>query len=198
MKPVIQQYLQHVGQTCPLLGEEVLAVFARGLEVQELAPKAFLRRVGETAPTMAYVANGLIKAFYVDENGEQININFLREGMYAGDYLAFAKQQTSKYSFQCLEYCTLIHFSHAHREQCVAKIPAIEGYFRRMIEQALVNYLQRTESFLLADAHQRYLHFLQTQPDLFRRISVSDLCSYLGIRRQTLTRIRKNMLEPTK
>ena len=77
-------------------------------------------------------------------------------------------------------------------------MPAIEGYFRRMIEQALVNYLQRTESFLLADAHQRYLHFLQTQPDLFRRISVSDLCSYLGIRRQTLTRIRKNMLEPTK
>ena len=72
MKPVIQQYLQHVGQTCPLLGEEELAVFARGLEVQELAPKAFLRRVGETAPTMAYVANGLIKAFYVDENGEQI------------------------------------------------------------------------------------------------------------------------------
>lgn len=50
MNPIIKQYLQHVGQTCPLLGEEELAVFARGLEVQELAPKAFLRRVGKLRP----------------------------------------------------------------------------------------------------------------------------------------------------
>lgn len=198
MNPIIEQYLQHVRQIYPLLREDELAFFTQGLLVQELPPKALFRQAGEPAHTMAYIANGLIKAFYVDENGSQININFLREGMYAGDYLAFAKQQPSKYSFQCLEYCTLVHFSHAHREECVAKIPAIEGYFRRMIEQAFLNYLQRTESFLLADAQQRYLHFLQTQPDLFRRLSISDLCSYLGIQRQTLTRIRKNMLEQPK
>lgn len=193
MNSILAKYLQHVHRLCPRLSEAELAVFGSGLSVQTLPRKALFRRAGEQADSMAYVVNGLLKAYYVDEAGNAVNINFLREGMYAGDYLAFAQQRPSRYDFQCLEFCTLVLLPHAHLHDCQQHIPAIEGYLRQMIETAFIAYLQRTENLLSTDAEQRYRHFLATQPDLVRRISLSDLCSYLGMQRQTLTRIRQKI-----
>lgn len=193
--PAIPPFLQHIQTLCPSLNDDELALFARGLSVIELPPKAILYQAGDKVHHIHYVAQGLIKAFYVDEQGNQININFLREGVYATDYLAFSTQAPSKYSFQCLEYCVLIAFSSEHQEYCSKQIPHIERYFRIMIEQAFIRYLQRTEGFLLADAESRYRQFITQNPELFRRLSVSDLCSYLGIQRQHLTRIRKKLLQ---
>lgn len=195
---VVAEYLQHVQHVCPQLNTQDLAFFAQGLVVQELPPKAFFRQAGEAAGSMAYVAEGLLKAFYASADGRQTNINFLCEGMYAGDYAAFIRQQPCTYSFQCLEYCTLVCFSRTHQESCTRHIPAINIYFRKMVESAFIAYLQRTESLLVEDAQTRYTDFLHAHPDLFRRVSVSDLCSYLGIQRQTLTRIRKKLLHPAK
>lgn len=193
---VITDFYRHILELCPSLTEQDFVIFAKGLEVITLPPKAMLHQVGEQIDRIHYVAQGLIKAFYTDEAGNQININFLREGVYATDYFAFSSGKPSQYSFQCLEYCVLIAFSVEHQEHCSQRIPHIERYFRKMIEQAFFSYLRRTESFLLTDAESRYLCFMNDYPDLFRRISVSDLCSYLGIQRQHLTRIRKKLLEP--
>lgn len=195
MNASIDHFLKHIQTVSPQLSEQDLNLFAEGLQIVELPPKAMVYQAGDTVEQIHYVVQGLVKAFYIDEAGNQTNINFLREGMYATDYFAFSSGKPSKYGFQCLEYCVLIAFSAEHQEYCSQRIPHIERYFRKMVEQALFGYLQRTESFLLADAQSRYLHFIRHYPDVFRRISVSDLCSYLGIQRQHLTRIRKKLLD---
>lgn len=194
----IAAYLAHVRQVCPQLGERDLALLASGLVVKTFASRAFARKAGEAADSIFYVASGLLKVFYEDAQGGVTNINFLREGMYAGDYAAFISGQACKYSFQRLEYCVLVGVSRQHQMLCSEQIPAIEAYFRKMVEAAFVAYLRRTESLLMADAQTRYLDFLRDFPDLHQRISVSDLCSYLGVQRQTLTRIRKKLLRPPK
>lgn len=189
-------YLAHVQAVCPRLSAADVAFFARGLQVRALPARAFLRRAGEAADSLFYVSEGLLKVFYEDENGGQTNINFLQAGQYAGDYSAFVSGRPCQYSFQCLEDCTLLGFSRAHQAACSEQIPAIEGYFRKMVEAALLAYLRRTERLLVADARTRYVEFLQDFPDLHRRVSVSDLCSFLGVQRQTLTRIRQQLRRP--
>lgn len=191
---ILNNFYQHIHALAPHITEADFAIFAQGLQIMTLPPKAMLYYAGDTVNQIHYVAQGLVKAFYTDEAGNQININFLREGVYVTDYFAFSTGKPSKYSFQCLEYCVLIAYSVEYQEYCSQHIPHIERYFRKMIEQAFFSYLQRTESFLLADAESRYVRFMQDYPDVFRRISVSDLCSYLGIQRQHLTRIRKKLL----
>jgi DNA-binding MarR family transcriptional regulator len=52
---------------------------------------------------------------------------------------------------------------------------------------------RRIESFLFENAETRYLDFIKENPDLFNRVSLSYLASYLGIERQSLTRIRKKL-----
>ena len=60
-------------------------------------------------------------------------------------------------------------------------------------EEVLKMQQRRIERFLFDNAENRYLNFVNEYPDLFNRVSVSYLASYLGIERQSLTRIRKKL-----
>ncbi|WP_227548729.1 hypothetical protein [Moraxella catarrhalis] len=53
--------------------------------------------------------------------------------------------------------------------------------------------IARIDSLLITDGQTRYVRFIETNPKLAARISVSDLSSYLGMSRQMLTRIRKKL-----
>jgi hypothetical protein len=60
-------------------------------------------------------------------------------------------------------------------------------------EEVVVMQQSRIESFLFENAEQRYLNFISSNPNLFNRISLTYLSSYLGIERQSLSRIRKSL-----
>ncbi len=73
----------------------------------------------------------------------------------------------------------------------------MERYGRLVAEEVLKIQQKRIESFLFETAEDRYIKFINEDPDLFNRVSISHLCSYLGIERQTLTRIRKKLSDVT-
>jgi CRP/FNR family transcriptional regulator len=62
-----------------------------------------------------------------------------------------------------------------------------------LVEELLKQFQKRIESFLFETAEVRYINYLKEYPDLIERISISNLCTYLGIERQSLTRIRKKL-----
>ena len=63
-----------------------------------------------------------------------------------------------------------------------------------MLRRELCHKQERIDSFIFDNAETRYMNFLKSNPDLNNRITVTMLSSYLGIERQTLTRIRKKIL----
>ena len=62
-----------------------------------------------------------------------------------------------------------------------------------MAEAVLKSQQKRIESFLFETAEERYLNFVNDHADIFNRISLSQLSTYLGIERQSLTRIRQKL-----
>lgn len=190
----LTHYLDYVRTLCPLLTKEQIAVLAQGLHVQTLSPKQSLLASGEIPQCVYHIVQGLIKAVYTNDDGEQVNVNFFQEAMAVVDYQALRTQTPSRYDFIAIEPCTLIVMPLSHLEQCCVQTPQIEQLYRLSLEQALFAYVRRTERFLITKAEERYLDFMHTEPELFRRLSVSDLSSYLGIQRQSLTRIRKQLL----
>ena len=191
----LQQYLAQVRANCPTLTDADLHRFAQGLRVQTLAPKENFLNVGDIPHSVGYIMQGLFKAVYTDSDGNRVNVNFFREGNSVCDYQAFREQTPSRYDFAAIEHSTLILVPRDHLEACTAEMPQLERYYRIALERALFAYVRRTERFLITDAAARYREFITQEPELFKRLSVSDLCSYLGIQRQTLTRIRKQMLK---
>ena len=163
------------------------------LSVSGLKPKHFYIHANSVQKELGFVFSGLIRAFYIDKAGNEISVNFIPENRYATHYSAFIAQTPSKYYFQCIEPTVIVNLSFKHIQEGYEKFPVLERYGRLVAEQVLRSQQKRIEGFLFDNAETRYLSFIKENPDLFNRVSVSYLSSYLGIERQSLTRIRKKL-----
>ena len=193
LKEEIEAYLKSFQTICPNATIEELNYLESGLSIVELKPKHFFIHANTIQKEIGFVYSGLLRAFYIDNNGNEISVNFIRENRYATHYAAFITQTPSKYYFQCLEPTVLVTISYKHIQDGYQKFPIFERYGRLVAEGVLKIQQKRIEGFLFDNAETRYLDFIKENPDLFNRVSLSYLASYLGIERQSLTRIRKKL-----
>lgn len=195
MQQVITAFLKHLKDVCPQLPHEALTHLAHGVVVSQLPAKHFYLRAGEEQPALGYVVEGLIRAFCIDSRGSEVTINFVCEGQYASHYTAFDRSQPGRFFFQCLEPTTLIEIPKKHLEQTCNEFPLFERYVRLVLTETHNDLLSRMEGLLFDNAEARYLCLVRECPDLLQRVPLSRLCSYLGVERQHLTRIRKHLLK---
>ena len=188
-------YLNAVRTLCPNVSHTALNYLKSGLRVVELQPKHFFIHANVIQQEIGFVFQGLIRAFYIDNQGNEITVNFVQENRYATHYTAFITRTPGKYYFQCIEPTILVNLSYDHIQTGYDKFPDIERYGRLIAEEVLKFQQKRIESFLFDTAEQRYLDFIKENPDLFNRVSLSHLSSFLGMERQTLTRIRQKLAE---
>jgi CRP/FNR family transcriptional regulator len=189
----VKIYLQSLKALCPALTEAELNYMKSGISVARYKPRQFFLHAGAVQQEIGFVFSGLLRAFYLDQYGNEISVNFVGEGNYATHYSSFLTQTASKYAFQCLEPSVLVLISYAHIQQGYEAFPKLERYGRLIAEEILRRQQKRIEGFLFDTAEARYLEFVQAYPELFNRVSLSHLSSFLGIERQTLTRIRKKL-----
>lgn len=186
-------YLNAVRTLCPNVSHTALNYLKSGLRVVELQPKHFFIHANVIQQEIGFVFQGLIRAFYIDNQGNEITVNFVQENRYATHYTAFITRTPGKYYFQCIEPTILVNLSYDHIQTGYDKFPDIERYGRLIAEEVLKFQQKRIESLLFDTAEQRYLDFIKENPDLFNRVSLSHLSSFLGMERQTLTRIRQKL-----
>lgn len=186
-------YLNAVRTLCPNVSYTALNYLKSGLRVVELQPKHFFIHANVIQQEIGFVFQGLIRAFYIDNQGNEITVNFVQENRYATHYTAFITRTPGKYYFQCIEPTILVNLSYDHIQTGYDKFPDIERYGRLIAEEVLKFQQKRIENFLFDTAEQRYLDFIKENPDLFNRVSLSHLSSFLGMERQTLTRIRQKL-----
>ena len=191
METAISIYLESYKQICNQITEEELAYIRKSLTVSEFKAKQYYLKAGQIQTAIGYVVTGLMRSFYIDDKGNEITISFVKEKEYVTDYGAFVRQKPSKYYFQCLEPSVVVNLPYTVMQEGYHLYKNIERYGRLVTEEVLVQQQTRLESFLFEKADERYLNFIKRSPNLFNRISLTYLSSYLGIERQSLSRIRK-------
>lgn len=167
--------------------------FRRGLTLLMLPRGAVFLAAGQVHHHLGFVVRGLVREYYLDELGQEVTIAFFPEGEYATDYAALLAQRASRYTLRCLEPTTLLTLSYQHMQTGYQQHAGLERYGRVVAEQVVQGLKARIESFQFRSAEQRYLDFLEQRPDLFRRVSLTHLASYLGVERPSLSRIRKKL-----
>ena len=193
MNDAFDTFLNSVKSLCPKVTKVELEYLQSGLTVTDLKSKHFYIHANTIQKEIGFVFSGLLRAFYVDKDGKEISVNFIREGKYLTHYSAFITQTPCKYYFQCIEPSIIVNLSYKHIQEGYNKFTNLERYGRLVAEEVLKVQQRRIESFLFDNAETRYLDFAKENPDLFNRVSLSYLASFLGIERQSLTRIRKKL-----
>jgi len=186
-------YRQAIMQLNPKVTDEEWDYFQSGFTVQTFKPREFFIAAGKRNHYLGFVTSGLMRGYYVNDTGEEITITFVKERGYATDYTALITHTPSRYNFQCVEPTTVITVPYAHIQQGYDRYVGFERNGRLIAEEVLKMQQKRMESFQFDDAGQRYLAFIKDDPELFNRVSLTHLSSYLGIERPSLSRIRKKV-----
>lgn len=193
MESGIEIFLKSVRVICPNLTDFELSQFGSKLSFKELKKKDLFLQSGKIQKAIGFIAKGLTRSFFIDQDGNEITVGFYSEGDYATHYPAFITQKPSQYSIQCLEPTIMVCLSFEDMQLIYLQVPDFQKYGRLIAEEILKQQQARIESFIFQTAEERYLDFIEHHPTVFNRISLSQLCSYLGIERQTLTRIRQKL-----
>lgn len=140
-----------------------------------------------------FLTSGLVRGFYVDRKGEEISIRFIDHEGWISHYSALISRTPSKYTFQALEQSEVVSIPYSAVQEGYRKFKGLEKFGRLIAESVLKLQQKRIEDFQFLSAEERYLAFIEDYPELFSRVSISHLSTYLGIKRQSLTRIRKKL-----
>lgn len=194
MEDIINIYLDSYRKINPNLTDEELNFVKPNISIFELKKKQIYIRENEIQKSIAFIYSGLVRSYFINENGKEINNAFFSENEFVTDYLSFIKQQKTKYNFECLEDCILVSIPFETVETAYTNYKNFANFGRKIAEWALENRTKKYESFLYENAEERYLRFVNENKSVLNRISLSHLASYLGIERQSLSRIRSKIL----
>jgi len=193
MTQALEIYIKSIKSFCPEFTDQEVGEFISRLHFVQLNKKDFFLESGKIQKSIGFICKGLVRSSYVDPYGNEITVGFYAEEDYATHYPSFISQKPSNYSIQCLEATTFACLSYEDIQAMYRRSGNIEKYGRLVAEEILKRQQERIESFIFQSAEERYLHFIKNHSSLFNRISLSHLCSFLGIERQSLTRIRQKL-----
>jgi CRP/FNR family transcriptional regulator, anaerobic regulatory protein len=188
---IFDHYKTELRKIAPLT-EEDCTLFQPYLTVKKIKKNDFFVQEGQVSDEVGFISTGLFRMYYL-QDGKEINTYFFFENNFVVSYQSFLTRQPSRYAIQALEDSEIIYFNYTAMNKAYAISHNWERFGRTVAEYSYINATQRTESFLFLNGEQRYLELLSTRPEIFERIPLYHIASYLGIERESLSRLRKKI-----
>lgn len=148
---------------------------------------------GDVCRYLAFVNNGCLREYTIDHKGEEHIIQFAIEDWWISDLNSFLSVTPSTHNIDALQDSDVLLLEKSARENLFAAVPAMERFFRLLLESNYIATHNRINAALSASAEERYLAFVETYPHLVEQVPQSQIASYIGITPQSLSRIRKEL-----
>jgi CRP-like cAMP-binding protein len=160
---------------------------------KKLRKRQFLLQEGDVCKYTSFVEKGMLRTYTVDEKGNEPILQFSSEGWWIADLYSFLTDEPSHYNIEALEDCELLQITKPSWEILLEKIPVFERYFRILIQNNLIATQRRLMGAMSETAEEKYLKLIDNFPGCLQRVPQHMIASYLGITRETLSRIRKQL-----
>jgi len=145
---------------------------------------------GQVCRSVAIIGSGLVR-YYINDDGNEGTYYFGSEGDFVCDYESFLPQVPSNKNIQALEDSSIYMISYDSLQKLYKELKEGERLGRLGIEQVFVTVLQQLASFYKDSPELRYQRFVSTYSDISQRVPQYYIASYIGIKPQSLSRIRK-------
>lgn len=185
---------EHLNRTVTLSEAEAVKML-QSAKVTKLKKKEHLFVEGQVAKYVGFVNKGCLRYYRLDEKGEEHIVYFAIEEWWIGDLSSFYSGQPSTFNLQALEPCEMFLYTRETFEIIRLAIPAFDQYCKIRHAKATDARLENMMSQRAESAEARYTKLLEGFPDIFQRVPQHFIASYLGIKPQSLSRIRKQMAE---
>lgn len=171
------------------LSDQEFSFLADMLVIRSFDKRQQLTQAGEVENYMNFVVKGLARMYFHRGNTEVIT-NIAKEGELISSSASFLSGNPSSYYIETLEPTTFLSITRQHLDKLYRESPAIER-LGRLLTTAFV--LQKEEwelSCMRLDTRERFLHFVETNPELVQRVPQKYLASYLNMKPETFSRLK--------
>jgi CRP/FNR family transcriptional regulator len=174
------------------LTEQDCALFEPFLTTKQIKEKDIFLSAGKVCKEIGFINSGAFRTYYLAEDRE-INTHFVFENSFVVDYDSFLQQKPSRYFIQALEDSEIVTFNLDTLQAAYNQSQNWERFGRMMAEESYKITTARVETFLFMDGEERYLNLLEKEPHLLNRVALYHIASYLGLERESLSRLRKKL-----
>lgn len=189
---MFESILNNVARFIDLTAEEK-DQFTSVIQIKKLRKKQYLVQEGDVCRFEAFINKGSMRSFSIDDKGYEHVVLFGIEDWWIGDLYSFFTQTPSRYNVEALEDSELFCLDKPSLEKLYSDIPKFERFFRILIQNAFIAQQQRIIANMSQSAEQRYHDFINRYPQFEKRFPQYQVASYLGIKPESLSRIRRSI-----
>lgn len=179
----------------PILTKDEVSLIVDKTVVKEFKKGEILLREGQVPRYCYMVVEGCIREYLIKE-GDEKSTGFYTESETLNPPTKDGRP--SKHYLECIEDSVVTISSQSFEDELRGLMPRLDDVFQSIAIGKLNQAKEEWSLFISSSPEERYLNLFETKPDLFNRVPHHQIASYLGMKPQSLSRIRKRLVDQKK
>ncbi len=171
--------------------EEEYQLFRKRFTKINLAKGEYWFRSGKVCNQLAFVESGILRQYYVMDDGNEVTCHFALKGEFITSYQSFRQHIVSNENIEAITECELLIIDQADFGNLMSEFPQTILVWDLSLEKFILQMEDRIAMLQSLSAEKRYLYLFKHHSDFLLYIPLQYIASYLGITPQHLSRLRK-------
>jgi len=145
-----------------------------------------------------FISSGCFRMYRFGEDGIDHTMRFGIENWWMTDQESYNSGKPSQYNIEALAKSTIILWTKESWQHLLSTIPGLKIFNEGLQARAYEASQRRIYSLISGSAEEKYVEFQQTYPNVFNKVPLHMVASYLGMSRETLSRVRREYVKSEK
>lgn len=160
-----------------------------------LMPKNRILEEEENIPQhLYYIVSGFMRLFYYNDNGDEVTTHINCPHGFFTSFSEFINQTKASANVETVTECQLLRISKSDYETLMSKSIFWKDYGMYILQESVIYNEERSKDLATLSAEQRYLKLMKSHPGILQNVPLQYIASFLGIKPESLSRIRRNLI----
>jgi CRP-like cAMP-binding protein len=187
----LDKFIQYLTDKISLSDEEIKQITQVAIQ-KKIRKRQLLLQEGDVWKYNAFVGNGFLRTYSIDNKGNEHILNFSPENYWSGDRESLMTGNPSRFNIEAIEDTDVVLITKENFDLLCRNILQLNDLVNAILHKSFVVSQDRIHAGISLSAEEKYQKFLNQYPQIVNRVPQHMIASYIGITPETLTRIRRN------
>ncbi len=174
------------------VSDSILRKMLSYAKVRTFSPKENLVGDGVESGRIYFIVKGIVKGLFTHLE-EQVCSRLYKAGDVVSDYSSLEINQHNAYHVECVGYVTALYLDREDFYHLMEEQTGLKQLYLENLSNEIYKYELRVRGLLCYSAKERYLKFVEYFGEYISCLSQKDIASYLAMKPETLSRIKKSL-----
>jgi CRP/FNR family transcriptional regulator, anaerobic regulatory protein len=191
---MLQSLLEVISKSVSLTSNDI-KLCKKYFEQITVSKNTILEEQNKVPEYLYFAASGYIRAFYYDNNGDEQTTYLCAPKNFIASFLSFIDQIDATENIECITDCEVVRIKYATLRKLIDESDNFKTFSLTIFQHAMNASASRANELATLSAEQRYKKLINNLPEIQQNIPIQYIASYLGIKPQSLSRIRKQLIK---